>query len=283
MVISCVGETIDARMRQEFRDAGVFISTDTVMTMRALAWLYRRQRVLSRPSAPPRVSLPTRAPPRSWSETMDYLKASAIQPAKWLVLGPHDQAANACAGLAYPLVVKVLPSESEHKTELGLVKLRVRTPAEVDAHAADFRQRLGKPEMGVLVQEMVDGGVEVVLSCLRNTDFGPIVSIGTGGIAIELFRDVAHLALPVSPTQVLQALQKLKLWTLLQGFRGQPPADTEALADAAARFGDMFLATPALSEFEINPLLVRRRGEGLVAVDALVLAHDAKTADVHPS
>jgi len=254
MVISCVAETIDAPMRQEFRDAGIFISTDTTMTMRVLSWLYRRQQVLGRENAPPPAPLPTRPAPQTWSETMDYLEASGIRPAKWVALGPNDRAATACARLAYPLVVKVLPSESEHKTELGLVKLRVQTPVDVNAHAAEFRRRLGKPEMSVLVQEMVDGGVEVVLSCLRNTDFGPILSIGTGGIAIELFRDVTHLALPVSPTQVLAALRKLKLWTLLQGFRGQPPADVEALATAAARFGDLFLATPAVSEFEINPL-----------------------------
>jgi acyl-CoA synthetase (NDP forming) len=278
MLISCAAETIDSQMRQEFRDVGIFIATDPSVTMRALAWLYRRQEALGRASAPLRRPLPTQAPPRTWSETMDYLEASGIRPANWRVLAPADRASTACTGLDYPLVVKVLPSECEHKTELGLVKLRVRTPEEVDALAADFRLRLGKPEMGVLVQEMITGGLEVVLSCLRNTDFGPILSIGTGGIAIELFRDVTHLALPTSPAQVKRALQKLKLWTLLQGFRGQPAADVEALADAAARFGDLFLATPALGEFEINPLLVRRRGEGLAAVDALVSVHDEATS-----
>ena len=124
--------------------------------------------------------------------------------------------------------------------------------------------------MGVLVQEMVDDGVEVVLSCLRQTDFGPVVSIGTGGVAIELYRDVTHLALPVSAEQVLAALRKLKLWTLLQGFRGKPAADVDALARAAVRFGDMFLATKEVSEFEINPVIVRPQGQGLSAVDALV-------------
>jgi len=89
-------------------------------------------------------------------------------------------------------------------------------------------------------------------------------------MAIELFRDVGHLALPVSREQVLMALKKLKLWTLLQGFRGQPPTDVEALLRAAEQFGDAFIATPGLIEFEINPLLVRRQGEGLIAVDALV-------------
>jgi acyl-CoA synthetase (NDP forming) len=117
---------------------------------------------------------------------------------------------------------------------------------------------------------MVDDGVEVVLSCLRKTDFGPVVAIGTGGVAIELYRDITHLALPVSSAQVLTALRKLRLWTLLQGFRGKPAADVDALADAAVRFGDMFLATPDVSEFEINPVIVRRQGKGLCAVDALV-------------
>ena len=117
---------------------------------------------------------------------------------------------------------------------------------------------------------MVEDGVEVVLSCLRQTDFGPVISIGTGGVAIELYRDVVHLALPVSEEQIVTALRKLKLWVLLQGFRGKPAADVEALAHAAMRFGDQFLACPEIQEFEINPVIVKARGHGLVAVDALV-------------
>ena len=138
----------------------------------------------------------------------------------------------------------MLPSESEHKTEMGLVKLRVQSRrGSRCARRGSSAQRMGKPQAGILVQEMVGDGVEVVLSCLRNTDFGPVISIGTGGVAIELYRDVTYLALPVSEEQVLAALRKLKLWTLLQGFRGKPAADVEALARAAVRFGDMFLAS----------------------------------------
>jgi hypothetical protein len=112
--------------------------------------------------------------------------------------------------------------------------------------------------------------VEVVLSCLRETDFGPVLSIGSGGVAIELYRDVTYLALPVSEEQVMTALKKLKLWTLLKGFQGKSPADVEALARGAVRFGDMFMAASDALEFEINPVIVRPRGEGLSAVDALV-------------
>jgi acyl-CoA synthetase (NDP forming) len=272
MVISFVAEAIDAQTRQNFREAGVLLSGDTAATMRALSWLYERRSLLARAKDPARPSLATQSPPRDWAAMMEFCQDSGIKPAKWRVLGAQDRVATACSELSYPLVVKVLPSDSEHKTELGLVKLRVRTPEEVEGHAADFRKRLGKPNLNILVQEMVDGGVEVVLSCLRKTDFGPIISIGMGGVAIELFRDVTHLALPVSREQVLGALKKLKLWTLLKGYRGQPPADVEALIRAAVQFGDAFLATPELTEFEINPLLVRKEGAGVVAVDALVVS-----------
>jgi acyl-CoA synthetase (NDP forming) len=270
MVISFVAEVIGPQTREQFREAGIVLSGDTAATMRALSWLYRRRSLLARPHDAVGEAIPSRSAPRNWSETMEFCVDCGIQTAKWTLLGPQDGAAISCSGLSYPLVVKVLPSESDHKTELGLVKLRVRSPEEVDLHASDFRRRLGKPGSDILVQEMLEGGVEVVLSCLRKTDFGPIVSVGTGGTAIELFRDVAHLALPVSPEEVLIALKKLKLWTLLKGYRGQPRADVEALVGAVVRFGDLFLSTTELMEFEINPLLVKEEGGGVVAVDALV-------------
>ena len=271
MVLSFVGDTLDAETRSEFRDAGVLMCDDTEVAMRALSWLYRRQRIAARPANASRAALPRRPAPQGWSGMMDFLQESAITPAQWTLLHPGESAATVCAEMTYPLVVKVLPEDCEHKTELGLIKLRVASPEIVDAHADDFRQMLGRPDLNVLVQEMVQGGVEVVLSCLRKTDFGPILSIGSGGVAIELYRDIVHLALPVSPEQVLAALQRLKLWTLLQGYRGQPRADIEAFVRAAVQFGDMFLASPEVSEFEINPVLVRAEGQGVVAVDALVV------------
>ena len=120
----------------------------------------------------------------------------------------------------------MLPSDAEHKSELGLVKLRVGSAAEVDAIAADFRARLGKPSAGILVQEMAGEGGEVVLS------------IGSGGVAIELYRDITHLALPVSAEQVRTALRMPKLWTLPQCFRGKPAADvarSAMICDTAGR------------------------------------------------
>ncbi|WP_319517649.1 acetate--CoA ligase family protein [uncultured Martelella sp.] len=269
MIITTAVETVDPEIRQAYREAGILISDDPSNTMRALKWLYDRRRFADIGIAPPPSNLTPLSPPKTWEEMMVFLEDSAVPPAKWRILGPDDKAADLCADLTWPLVVKVLPDAAEHKTELGLVKIGVRTPEDVDAHASAFRKTLDKPEMGVLVQEMVTDGVEVVLSSLRGTDFGPVLSIGSGGVAIELYRDVTYLALPVTPEQVEAALRKLKLWTVLQGFRGAPKADIDALVKAAIAFGDMVLRTPDLVEAEINPVFVRPEGKGLAAVDFL--------------
>jgi acetate---CoA ligase (ADP-forming) len=269
LIISFAVNMAPPEVRAEFMQAGILLSQDPSTTMRALRWIYDRKRMSITALAVRNDTIEPRTPPVSWEDTMTFLAESAVTPATWKVLRPGDRAADVCADMNWPLVVKVLPSDAEHKTELGLVKLRVQTAEDVDAHAATFRAKLGKPDAGVLVQEMITDGVEVVLSSLRNTDFGPILSIGSGGVAIELYRDVTYLALPVTPEQVGAALRKLKLWTLLEGFRGAPLADIDALIKAAVRFGDMILATPDLAEAEINPVMVRPAGKGLAAVDFL--------------
>lgn len=272
VVVSFVGDMLEPQTRQQFREAGVLLSPEPSATMNALSLLYRLASHTASPAPATRPSQPRAAPaPRGWAETMALCVAAGATPAKWVILEPSDRAADVCTGLRYPLVVKVLPSDAEHKSELGLVKLRVASAAEVDAIADDFRARLSKPSAGILVQEMASDGVEVVLSFLRRTDFGPILSIGSGGVAVELYRDITHLALPVTGEQVRTALRKLKLWTLLQGFRGKPAADVDALVDAAVRLGDVLLDCPDIQEFELNPVIVDRRGAGLRVVDALVV------------
>lgn len=269
IILTLAADRVDSASKEQFMEAGILISDDPSNTMRALKWLYDRQRFHD-------IALASRAddceivsPPKSWDEMMAFLDRCGAVPAPWRLLKAGERAAEACAGLNYPLVVKVLPDAAEHKTELGLVKLRVQTAEDVDLHAANFRRILNRPDLPILVQEMITDGVEVVLSCIRNTDFGPVLSVGSGGVAIEIYKDVSYLALPTNPQQVLDALRRLKLWPMLQGFRGAPLADIDALAATAVKFGDMVLRTPDLSEVEINPLLVRPKGKGVAAVDLL--------------
>lgn len=279
LIVTFAQERTDIPTKMAFMEAGILLSDDPYNTMRALRWLYDRRRFADiRKAAIPAGEIKSRPAPETWEETMEFLTHAGLPPVPWRIIGPDDDVATACAGMTYPLVVKVLPDAADHKTELGLVKLRVQTPDDVARHAAEFRKALQQPDLPVLVQEMVQDGVEVVLACLRNTDFGPILSIGSGGVAIELYRDVTYLALPVTHEQVEKSLRKLKLWTLLQGFRGAPQADIPALIDAVVRFGEMMLRTPTLLETEINPVLVRPMGRGLAAVDFIGVTAAAKTA-----
>src|SRR3546814_19768716 len=115
----------------------------------------------------------------------------------------------------------------------------------------------------VLVQETAEG-VEAVLSVISDPDFGPVLAIGSGGVGVELWADIGYVGLPASEQAIRAVIGRLKLGTLLQGFRGKPPADVDALVAAAQRFGAFALASrDQIAEIEINPLFVRPAGDGI--------------------
>lgn len=269
VIVSLISEAAPPDVVQSLRSAGVIVVNDTAAAMRALSWIYRRR------NAPKTVSSTVPEPstgqclPGDWQEAMDLMNSSGISAAKWKVLHSHEHSSTACAEMLFPLVVKALPSDAEHKTEMGLVRLGLQSHDEVDACAARFREQIGNSDVGILVQEQVSGGVEVVLACIRNEDFGPILSIGSGGVAIELYKDVAYLSVPTSAQDVEKALQSLKLWTLLNGFRGKPRADIDALISASVALGNIFAHSPDINELEANPVMVLPEGDGVVAVDCL--------------
>jgi acyl-CoA synthetase (NDP forming) len=147
-----------------------------------------------------------------------------------------------------------------HKTEAGAVRLGL---ASLD----------GQAEMpgatGYLVEEMVTGAVaEVLLGLRRDPVYGVTLTLGMGGVTAEVLADTVTLVLPVTEAQVLAAAQGLRLWPLLDGYRGRPKADIGAVAAMAVRLGEMMLADESLEEIEINPVMVRETGA--VAVDALI-------------
>ena len=147
-----------------------------------------------------------------------------------------------------------------HKTEAGAVRLGL-TSLE------------GQAEMpgatGYLVEEMVTGAVaEVLLGLRRDPVYGVTLTLGMGGVTAEVLADTVTLVLPATEEDILAALRRLRLWPLLDGYRGRPRADMAAVADIAVRLGGLMPADAALEEIEINPVLVRRHGA--VAVDALV-------------
>ena len=162
------------------------------------------------------------------------------------------------AGLSPPYVLKGLGFA--HKTEAGAVRLGLPSLE-------------GQAEMpgatGYLVEEMVTGTVaEVLLGLRRDPVYGVTLTLGMGGVTAEVLADTVTLVLPVTEAQVLEAARGLRLWPLLDGYRGRPKADMAAVAAMAVRLGALMLDDDSLEEIEINPVMVRE--SGAVAVDALV-------------
>ncbi len=177
----------------------------------------------------------------------------------------------------YPLVVKIASADIAHKTEAGGVILGVRSPAELHEAVAEVirRGREYAPTArieGALVCEMVDDAVEMLAGVTQDPVFGPMVTLGLGGIQAEVLRDVTYRVAPFDDETALEMIGELRGAALLHGFRKRPLADVEALARFLARLSQVaWTLRGRLSELDVNPLMVRPRGSGVVAADALVV------------
>lgn len=218
---------------------------------------------------------PNRAAAATWDEHQSKAALSAagvVVPQSQLV-APHD-AADAADAIGYPVVVKAVSADLAHKTEAGGVALNLRDRAAV----TDAAKRLSALSGTLLVEAMVtDGVAELIVGVDVDPQFGPVVLVGAGGILAELLTDSAVLLPPVSKARARQAIEGLRVAKILQGFRGKPAGDIDTLADAivaVAAYAETHADT--LVELDINPLIVRPAGDGVVAVDALIRSLDAK-------
>jgi acetyl-CoA synthetase len=183
-------------------------------------------------------------------------------------LVPLREAAEAAAALGFPVVIKAAGSALEHKSDVGGVVLNVRTRAEAAAAA----ERLAGLSESVLVEEMVtDGVAEILIGMSADPQFGQLLVLGAGGVLTELLRDSVTLLPPFDAPAIGAALGRLKVAKLMGGYRGRAPGDVAALVQAAlacTRYASANLER--LAELDLNPVIVRPRGLGAVAVDALI-------------
>ncbi|GAA4723437.1 acetate--CoA ligase family protein [Phytohabitans rumicis] len=194
-----------------------------------------------------------------------------------------DRAAahRALADLPGPVAVKLLDAAVLHKTDIGGVRLGVATPDQLDA-ALDALEAAGARRF--LVEAMAPDGVDLVVGARRDPDFGPLVLCGLGGTIAEALADVALRLAPLSRAQAAAMPNELAGRALLDGWRGGPALDRDALATVLVALGDLLHAHPTLTDIEINPL--RLTAQGLIALDAVVvadtaLAQELETPDGH--
>jgi acetyl-CoA synthetase len=183
------------------------------------------------------------------------------------LVAPVDAAAAATA-IGFPVVMKAVSANLAHKSDVGGVILNVRSAAEAAAAA----QRLAKLSSTLLVEEMVvDGVAEILVGITVDPQFGQVLVLGSGGVMTELWHDSTSLLPPFTAERVEAALGRLTARRVLAGYRGKPAGDVPALVRAVlavTRYAHAHLDT--LTELDVNPIIVRPAGRGVVAVDALI-------------
>jgi acetyltransferase len=188
----------------------------------------------------------------------------------------EDEAVEVAQRLGYPVVLKVDSPVITHKSDVGGVVLDLRSPDAVrDAYRSVMRRPAertpGVVIDGVVVQRMMAPGQEMLLGVKRDPVFGPIIACGLGGVFVEILGDVAVDVPPLSAAGSMAMIGRLRGRALLEGARGRPPADVEALIRAIVGLGDLALALgDRVEAIDINPLVVYASGEGAMAVDALI-------------
>jgi acetyl coenzyme A synthetase (ADP forming)-like protein len=188
-------------------------------------------------------------------------------------LAPHEDAAVAAAeATGYPVVLKISSDDILHKSDAGGVKVNLRDEAAVRGafKAVMAGARAYKPDAeidGVLVQQMAPEGREVIVGVNRDPQFGPVIMFGLGGIYVEVLKDVIFRVAPITLDVARDMVHGIRTAKLFGPFRGQPPADVEALAGVLTRVSQLAIEFPELSECDFNPLRVYPEGEGVIAVD----------------
>ena len=253
-------------------------------SLRASATLMGLARTKDRALLPPGVpgdqipSLPSRGGLLDEVTSKSLLAALGIPVPPSRVAHTPVEAGNAASELGGLVVVKGLADGVTHKSEHGLVALNL-SGAEAAARAAqamvDRATRLSL--RGFLVERMAARGVEVVLGIHRDPAFGPMLMFGLGGIAVELFKDVAFATCPVSSEGAHELIRRTRAYQLLAGFRGQPPCDQAALVSTMVRLSQFaHHHRERLSEIDVNPLVVLPVGQGVIALDAVMVSDEPR-------
>jgi acetate---CoA ligase (ADP-forming) len=206
-------------------------------------------------------------------EALAVFRAYGIPVLESRVATSADEAAAAAEALGLPVVLKVESPDVVHKTDVGGVVLNLGTVEEVrsEYEAMVARVRAALPEArleGVLVQPFIAGGRETIIGGTTDPTFGPLLMFGLGGVYVEVLQDVIFRVHPISDVDAREMVRAIRGYKILEGFRGEPPADQDALTDVIQRVSQLMGENPEIEELDINPFLVRERGG--VALDARV-------------
>jgi acetate---CoA ligase (ADP-forming) len=246
-------------------EAGIPFLQAIKPTLRALAGLglYGERKKLGVPTLPLATG---KAADLEADNLTSLLQSRGIGLPRQAVVSTAAEAAGKAKEIGFPVALKLIAAEIIHKTESGAVVLGLKSAEEVAAQGSQLLSKLdGNGQL--LIQEMVQG-TEVLLGARTDPQYGPFLVVGLGGIFVEVLKDVAIRLLPVDEKEARQMLRELRGYKVLEGVRGQPRRDIDALVRAMVGLSEIFAAhRNHLSDLEINPLMVRADGGGVAAVD----------------
>jgi len=212
------------------------------------------------------------------AEARAILEAYELRIPRSELAATAEEAVKLAGDIGYPVVLKVASPDILHKTDVGGVRVGLQSGSDVrDAFdLITYRAQRYVPEArlwGCLVQEMTPPGLEILVGMVRDPQFGPLVTLGLGGIYVEVLKDATFRVAPFSRQEAEEMLNELRARALLDGVRGAPPVDKEAIVDTLLRIGQLVQDFPEILELDINPLMVFEQGQGATAIDMrLVLA-----------
>lgn len=295
-VIEAVGEIKPTRpVVYSGLDEGAEVPAEYISQLRALGVSYfptaeRAVRAISKLTASAHtagtaddttvnVSLPEKGGVIPEYLSKDILKSAGIPFPEGKFAASEAEAVAAAEALGYPVVMKAQSAALSHKSDAGGVLLSL---SDADAVKAAFAQIYKNVEAyspgmlldGVLIERMSPKGVELILGAKRDPQWGPIILIGFGGVQAEIIKDFKVLPPDLEPSAIRDAILSLKGAPLLTGFRGSQAVDLDALVGAVSSMGALMMAEQRILEIDLNPVIARAEGQGIDALDALILLDD---------
>jgi acetyl coenzyme A synthetase (ADP forming)-like protein len=209
------------------------------------------------------------------TDSKTILQAYGFKTPEGAVANTAEQAANIAHQIGYPVVLKIWSSEILHKSDVGGVRLGLKTEQQVK-DAFDLMMYRIPPQcpeakmLGVLVEKMYKTGKEVILGMNRDPSFGPLLMFGMGGIMVEALKDVSFYLAPLTANEAREMLANTKTYKLLRGFRGTEAVDLDAIAEGLQRLSQLVTEFPQIRELDINPYIVGPEGTTPIAVDGRI-------------
>ncbi len=207
-------------------------------------------------------------------ESKAILNEAGIKTTDIALAKTKKKAMSSAAEFGLPVVLKIVSPDILHKTDIGGVKLNLNSEADVDKAydeiigAAKKHNPKAKID-GVSVQPMARQGIEVIIGMSKDQQFGPVLMFGLGGILVEVLKDVSFRIVPLTKRDAREMIKEIKGYPILQGYRGQEPADIKTLEDLLLKVSEFVEKRPEIKELDINPLFAYR--DGALAIDARII------------